>query len=673
MTPATHFASLRAKRLVFSDNSAAPKSISTLLMVLAAIAFTLQTTTTLAMDTTVCPTGFSESGRSDTALTCNYLGMVTGDLGGTPPSQTEQGRQLINDASLECRRVGTVVSAGSVGSNGVTLTCNVPLTPEEIAEIEREREEEAEREREREEEAEREREREEEAEREREREEEAEREREEEAERERERQEEAERERAREERAERERVREEEAQRERERQEAIRLEEEARSAPFTFDQPDEVSGRPTEFSVASGLVATCTSLRTVENPTPAQTDLLERCIDINREESNLVKASVLGQVAAKQYADIGQSLTFLNMIQVGNIGGRLAAITPTLRQNSKDVASSDLSHPDQGLLANSVNQGAQYGGAAGDETSGRFGVFVLGTKGDGEKDVSLLSNGFDYRSESMTVGIDYMFNASTVVGLAYGYGKTDSEFTGRTGRMDIDSQTVTLYGAKAIRNNLTLDAIIGIGDVTTDSERRMDFTAHGKRVNQLANSTIDSDQKLLSLGLTKSYETWLNIDVGARFNYIETDINRFSETIDASAPGFGLALEIDDYTMKSSTTDLSLNLSKAFSSSWGVVIPQARLSWVHEFESGDRVMRGRFLADTSTLDFTDSGLQISAGGGSTLFNVPLEQLDADYGNLLIGVNALLPNQFSLNASLNRVLGIQGFDHTYWSLSARKDF
>jgi len=125
--------------------------------------------------------------------------------------------------------------------------------------------------------------------------------------------------------------------------------------------------------------------------------------------------------------------------------------------------------------------------------------------------------------------------------------------------------------------------------------------------------------------------------------------------------------------VKSSTSDININLSKAFSTSWGVLIPQLRLSWVHEFENGDRVLRGRFLADTSSFDFQHSGLQFIPGSGSTIFDVPLENLDSDYGNILFGLNALLPNQFSLNASLNKTLGFGSIDHTYFILSARKDF
>lgn len=606
---------------LFAASSSLRTAIPFKLKLLTVIGLMIEMTlSSAAFAMTSCPSTFSEVRRSDTALQCDYLGMISAPQPGTPPHQTAEGQRLITNAASICKATqsggtqGTVIGGGPVGTDGVTLQCRVPFNEEEIAANQASNNNPVDSGPTEEELA---------------------------------------------------AIAEAEAEAER-----VAQEERERNAPFSFDQPSPLANLPAESAVARSLVSVCESLRSETSLSPAQSDLLERCIDINRETSGAQKVLAIGEVAAKQYSDIGQSLTFLNTIQVGNIGGRLAAITPTLRQNAKDVASINTSHPNQGLLASNSRQ---VGGAAGDENSGRFGVFVLGTTGDGEKDASLLSRGFDYRSSSMTLGIDYMLSPSAVVGLAYGEGRTDSVFSGNTGSLDIDSQTVTIYGAKALKNFFTLDAIVGIGDVETESVRKMNFIANGNRVDQSANSLIDSEQKLISVGLTRAFEGWLNVDLSARFNYVETDIGRFSEDIDASQPGFGLALEIDDYTLKSSTSDISLSLSKAFSTNWGVLIPQARLNWVHEFEDGDRQLRGRFLADTSTLDFRESGVQLTNGSGSNLFSVPLERLDADYGNLLIGINALLPNQFSVNASLNKTLGISDFDHLYWSLSARKDF
>lgn len=584
--------------------------------------------------TTTCPSTFDLVSSNDTSIRCDFMGMISDAVPGTPPTQTAEGRRLVIEASNVCRAmqsggtVGTVIGGGPVGDTGVVVECQIPLNDEEIAALQAPEPEDQTAEIE-----------------------------------------------------EPQQIQEPQVPQEPQgpteeelaaiaAAEAAAQEQRERDAPLTFDQPPELVGRNAESAVATSLVSVCESLRDLDQRNAAQNDLLERCIDINREDSGTQKVFALGEIAAKQYSDIGQSLTFLNTIQVGNIGGRLAAITPTLRQNAKDVASYDTSHPDQGLLAGSSTQ---IGGAAGDNNGGRFGVFVLGTRGDGDKDASELSRGFDYRSNSMTMGIDYMLSPSAVIGLAFGEGRTDSEFTGGTGSLDIDSKTVTLYGAKALKDFFTLDGMIGLGDVQTDSIRRMNFIVHGNQVDQSANSRIDSDQKIASIGLSKSFERWLTVDLGARYNYVETDIGRFSEEIDASQPGFGLALEIDDYQLKSSTVDLSVSLSKAFSTHWGVIIPQARLNWIHEFESGDRQLFGRFLADTSSFDFSDSGVQVGGGLGSNIFSVPLERLDADYGNLLLGVNLLFPHQISVNASINRTLGITGFDHSYWSLSARKDF
>ncbi len=574
-----------------------------------------------AQMTSACPAGFSELSVSGTSRMCEFTATLTDPFTGRP-SQSAEGQRLINDAATECRRVGTFSDGGDRGSDGVFVMCRVPLTQDEIDAMQPDEPDPqptgptAE------------------------------------------------------ELAEQERL-EQERRQEEARQEAERQEEAARNAPLVFDIPEAVQADPVVSSLASGLVSVCEGFRQSDTLDASQNDLLERCIDLNREADGAIKLSAIGQIAGRQYTDIGQSINFLNSIQVGNIGGRLAAIKPSLRQNSRDVANSDRRHPNRGLFANSAHR--QVGGAAGDtEDLGRWGAFLLGTRGDGDKEASQLSRGFDYQSQSMTFGVDYLWDPTMIVGLAYGYGDTESNFSANSGMMDIRTDTLTAYLAKALKNQWTIDVLFGFGDATTDNLRNMDFTAFGTTVEQTARSQIKSDQSIVSMGLSKGLYGWLDVDLSARVNYVRTDSDRFAEEIDGTAPGFGLALELDSNRIESLTSDLSISLSKSFSTSWGVIIPQSRFSWVREFEDGNRFMTGRFLADTSTLDFTQSGVELGAPG-SRLFRVPLEQLDQSYGNILLGVNLLFPRQLSVNASLNKTIGITGFDHTYWSLNARKDF
>ena len=565
-------------------------------------------------ETSSCPPQFTQVRITTTERICEYTATLTEPFSGRP-SQSPEGQRRINDAATECRRLGSFSDGGDRGADGVFVMCRVMLTQDEVDAMQQdEPEPEAP--------------------------------------------------------PAPEPTPEEMAEQEAEEQ--ARQEQAERDAPFVFDVPEEIQNSPIASSIASSLVSVCEGLRQTTDRTPAQSDLLERCIDINREGNTSNKHVAIGQIAAQQYSDIGQSLNFLNTIQVGNIGGRLAAISPTLRQNARDVARAEAVHPDRGLLAGQASA-RQIGGAAGDsQDTGRFGAFVLGTQGDGDKDETALSRGFDYESRSMTLGIDYLWNPTLIVGLAYGYGDTESRFSGGTGSMDIRTDTFTAYLSKALKNQWSIDALAGVGDVATDNVRNMNFRAHNTTVDQSTRSRINSEQVILSLGVNRSFESWVDIDVSARFNYIRTDSDRFSEQIDGSAPGFGLALELDSNRIDSKTTDIAINFSRAFSTDWGVIIPQARVNWVREFEDDERFLTGRFLADTSTLDFSQSGVEIGAAE-SNLFRVPLESLDTSYGGALLGLSALLPNQLSLSSSINRILGISGFDHTYFSLTVRKDF
>ena len=161
---------------------------------------------------------------------------------------------------------------------------------------------------------------------------------------------------------------------------------------------------------------------------------------------------------------------------------------------------------------------------------------------------------------------------------------------------------------------------------------------------------------------------------GPIFNYTDLKIDRISEIAQTSQPGFGLAIEIEESQVKSFTSDLSVSVSKAFSNKWGVLIPRVSARWVHEFENGDEQLFGRFLADTSSIDFQQSGVVIGdTRNGSTIFTIPLENVDSNYGNISIGATALLPNQFSVNLSVSETIGLSNLNHRYVSIALRRDF
>jgi outer membrane lipase/esterase len=82
-----------------------------------------------------------------------------------------------------------------------------------------------------------------------------------------------------------------------------------------------------------------------------------------------------------------------------------------------------------------------------------------------------------------------------------------------------------------------------------------------------------------------------------RLSYLKANIDAFQERIDNTNPGFGLALGINEQDVESLTWALGGQVSYALSTGFGVLVPQARFEWEHEFLDNQRTITARFVSD----------------------------------------------------------------------------
>lgn len=436
-----------------------------------------------------------------------------------------------------------------------------------------------------------------------------------------------------------------------------------------------------EFAVGSAIENLCPQLAFINNPrtagslTPIEKDLLVRCGDIVKEGNDQRQITGVRNMSSEEFESQSINLRRMNKAQLGNIAARLAALRPALSQASQDLAFDGRQHHPLPGLASVAPRNAR-GGAAGDdeipEDISRLGMFISGVASDGEKEESDRSSGFDFSSTGYTFGVDYLLDLDTVVGVALGYGSSDTDFSRDGGNLETDTTTLSLYGTKFINDSWFLDGVLGLGTSDYESRRNFDYTANGTAVKQAAVGSPESDQLLLSLGAGKSLNKGsVDMDFTGRVNYLNATIDRFAESIEGeTAPGFGLALEIDEQDVTSVTSDLSIKISKAISQNFGVVIPQASLAWIHEFDGGEDNLRARFVNDPFSVDFSQSGL--NGTSVPTIFEVPLDDSDTDFGRLGLGVNVLLANGLTLNFHANKLLGLEDIDLQYYVFGIRKD-
>jgi outer membrane autotransporter protein len=141
-----------------------------------------------------------------------------------------------------------------------------------------------------------------------------------------------------------------------------------------------------------------------------------------------------------------------------------------------------------------------------------------------------------------------------------------------------------------------------------------------------------------------------------RINYIKLDIDGYREEIDNTNPGFGWALAFDDQDVESLTTALGGQVSYAISTGVGVLLPQVRFEWEHEFLNASRTLTARFINDPqrAPIRFVTDGP------------------DRDFFNIGIGLSATFRGGVAAFVQYDTVLGLEDVTRHTVVLGVRKE-
>lgn len=367
------------------------------------------------------------------------------------------------------------------------------------------------------------------------------------------------------------------------------------------------------------------------------------------------QASVaLGQVTTDAAsAPVNASQTSIQS-QARNIGMRIAALHSGVGGFSARGLSINIDGQNlpAGQLADELMRtlGASHGGAAGSDTAldfGRWGVFINGSVSGGDKDRTDNVAGYDFDSISLTLGADYRFSDNLVAGAALGYSRNDTDLDANGGDLETDGFNLSLYGTYYKESGLYLDGILNYGRNNYDQRRNIRYTIGTVDVNQAALSDFDGSQWSAAFGGGYSMSRGaLAFGPTVHLEYIKTDVDGFRERMrDPTAPGGGWAASIRRQEVDSFNIQLGGEVSYAMSTSWGVLLSNAQLEWVHEFEDGAQNVVGHLLQDTS----------------GTRFSLPTDALDQDYFNLGLGLSAQFAQGRSGYIHFRKLLGYSDLD------------
>jgi len=148
----------------------------------------------------------------------------------------------------------------------------------------------------------------------------------------------------------------------------------------------------------------------------------------------------------------------------------------------------------------------------------------------------------------------------------------------------------------------------------------------------------------------------MNFTIGPRLglDLIHTDNENYREKGDT-----GLELHIDGYSKTSLQSSLGMQAPAAFSTQFGVLIPQLSAAWIHEFEDDQRNINARFVQDLRP--------------NPTEFKFKRENPDRNYVDVGIGISAVLANGLQPFVNFATLIGNDRYDSYAVAIGLRADW
>ena len=291
--------------------------------------------------------------------------------------------------------------------------------------------------------------------------------------------------------------------------------------------------------------------------------------------------------------------------------------------------------------------GAKGGAAGADDIDGPWGGFVNVGYSWGNVDQTTLQDSYDYGSFNVLAGADYRVNDSFVVGAAFSYSDTHSDYDSGLGKVKAATTGVVGYGTYYV-NEMYVDALLAYGSVDYDTTRNIVIPSNNPAaapINASATANPKGTQWSAALGVGRNYAMGTaTLTPSARLGYIQVKNKAFSEY----EPVEGLALAVNERTIKSLQTALGARVSGVMNTSSGVFGPYASAYWMHEFENGNPSIVSKYVADPT----------------NQFFAIPTANSTPNYAVLALGSTATFTNSFSGFLQLTAAVGLH--DETFYS-------
>ncbi len=288
-----------------------------------------------------------------------------------------------------------------------------------------------------------------------------------------------------------------------------------------------------------------------------------------------------------------------------------------------------------------------------------WGWFAEGSYDFGHRSQSTLEDAFDFHAGSFTAGIDYNFGFA-VLGISAGYDDYRATFANNGlvtgGDTTVKGASGSVYGAW-FSDQFFVNGIVTYGSPKTDMNRTVFYPSNGTCTpacpgvfeSYYSNPGGRDYAGALSLGHDSYFGTW-DLETSISLSYQRVDTDAFSETPSSTgSTGAGLALAYNEQSIDSLRSILAFDLSRPYSTSWGVVSPDLRLEWQHEFKDDQRVMAAKYAYDPTSV----AGVFTNC---ASCFSFLSDKPSSDFGVAGVGITLLFAHRVQAYAYYEALIG-----------------
>jgi uncharacterized protein YhjY with autotransporter beta-barrel domain len=317
-------------------------------------------------------------------------------------------------------------------------------------------------------------------------------------------------------------------------------------------------------------------------------------------------------------------------------------------------------------------------GAASGGLGQHWGWFTQGSYDFGKRSQSTNEDPFDFHAQSVTAGVDYNFG-SAVLGASAGYDHYRANFDNNGsvsgGDVTVKGASGSVYGAW-FGDKFFVNGIASYGSPKTDENRHLVYAPVGSCV--IGGMACGADRTLsgspggsyyaagATIGHDSNVNSW-DFQSTLSLAYRRVKIDSFQET--DSSPDGGMALAFDEQTNESLRSIVGFDISRSISRTFGVVSPNLRLEWDHEFKSNPRMLSAKFVEDSALGLSTPNNFV----GCTSCFQFPTDSSSSDFGVAGLGVTVLFQNRVQAYAYYETLIGAQKLTSNAITLGIRGQF